>query len=104
MLLLGLLLLELLLELRRDRGHRRRTGLEVLLLLLRLLRLKSSTLHGKPGELLLQRSLSETRGLGRERTGLLLLLLLQRSLSIASSLGRKRTRLLLSTRSLAISA
>jgi len=91
-LLLLLLLLELLLELRRDGGHRRSPCLEVLLglalrrkpgilllerrLLLRLLsKARRLSLHRKAGILLLKRLLllllAEARRLRRERTGLL---------------------------------
>lgn len=88
LLLLLLLLLELLLELRRNRGHRRRASLEALLRLKTLtkagrLGLKSSTKAGRlrlllwcrareASVLLLQRRLTETRGLRSKRTRLLL--------------------------------
>lgn len=100
LLLLLLLLLELRLELRGDRGHRRRAGLEALLRLglaeASLLRLKPLTKAGRlrletlaearglrllllcharvAGVLLLERRLAETRGLRSKRTRLLLLL------------------------------
>lgn len=113
--LLLLLLLKLLLELRRDRRHRGSAGLEALLLLRlllllsrkagkllleRLSRLQSLALHWKASELLLQRSLSEARRLGRKGARLLAGLLL---LACAQVSERSSTILLLPG-SLAISA
>ena len=77
--------MKLLLELRRNRGHRRGPGLEALLrlvlprearelLLLRLRRLTKArglSLHRESSILLLQRRLTKARGLRRKGTGLL---------------------------------